>query len=213
MNDLAVFKFQSHEVRTVTDERGEPWFVAKDVCDVLGVADHTTATRDLESDEKGTHSVRTPGGDQSMLTVSESGLYALIFKSRKPDAKVFRKWVTSEVLPAIRRDGGYMLMRENETPEDLMARALVVARETLARSEQRRKQLEIELDKSKEWYTVKRMEKLNPDQTFPWQPLKRYSVQLGYPPKKVFDQNYGTVNAYHKRVWEALYYDALNFGD
>ena len=108
MNEIATFKFQEHQVRTVTDERGEPWFVAKDVCDVLEIKDPSMAVRDLEPDEKGTSTVGTPGGNQNMLTVSESGLYALIFKSRKPEAKAFRKWVTSEVLPAIRKTGGYV---------------------------------------------------------------------------------------------------------
>lgn len=96
-----------HLVRVVMDEAGEPWFVAKDVCDVLELTNSRKALADLEEDEKGVTTGYTPGGNQSFATVNESGLYSLIFRSRKPEAKRFRKWVTSEVLPAIRKTGGY----------------------------------------------------------------------------------------------------------
>jgi prophage antirepressor-like protein len=106
MNELAVFSYANTEVRTVVRD-GEPWFVATDVCTVLGFRMASDALRALENDEKGYAVVRTPGGEQRVSTVSESGLYALIFRSRVPAAKTFRKWVTSEVLPAIRKTGGY----------------------------------------------------------------------------------------------------------
>ena len=107
MNDLTVFRFEgTREVRTVLKD-GEPWFVAKDICDILELEKTDSAIRDLGDDEKGTHSMSTLGGNQRMSVVSESGLYALVFKSRKPEAQAFRKWVTSEVLPAIRKTGQY----------------------------------------------------------------------------------------------------------
>lgn len=112
MNDITTFNFQTHAVRTVTDENGEPWFVAKDVCDVLEIQNPTDALKSLEEDERMTldntegHSGKR-GGAQFFNVVNESGLYALIFKSRKPEAKAFRKWVTSEVLPALRKTGTY----------------------------------------------------------------------------------------------------------
>lgn len=86
---------------------GEPWFVAKDVCDALGIENNRNATARLDDDEKGASIVRTPSGEQSMTTVNESGLYNLIFQSRKPEAKKFRKWVTGEILPSIRKTGRY----------------------------------------------------------------------------------------------------------
>lgn len=98
--------FNDHEVRTVII-RGEPWFVAKDVCDVLGIQNVSQAIANLADDEKGICNSDTLGGSQELLTVNESGLYALIFKSRKPEAKAFRHWVTSEVLPSIRKTGRY----------------------------------------------------------------------------------------------------------
>ena len=84
---------------------GEPWFVAADVCAALDLT--TEQTRRLDDDEKGLHSTQTPGGAQQMTIINESGLYSLIMGSRKPEAKKFKKWVTSEVLPAIRKTGGY----------------------------------------------------------------------------------------------------------
>lgn len=89
--------------------KGEPWFVAKDVCDVLDISKYRDAIMRLDDDEKGCPVVvDTLGGKQEMATINESGLYSLIFQSRKPEAKKFRKWVTSEVLPAIRRQGFYL---------------------------------------------------------------------------------------------------------
>lgn len=85
----------------------EPWFVAKDVCEVLGHSNHKMAVKTLDEDEKGVSSVYSLGGNQQTTIISESGLYSLIFQSRKPEAKKFRKWVTSEVLPSIRRKGYY----------------------------------------------------------------------------------------------------------
>ncbi len=107
MNEVTVFSFQNqHEIRTVIRD-GEPWFVAKDICDILELTDVSQTVQSLDDDEKGTYSIRTLGGNQRMSVVSESGLYALVFKSRKPEAKAFRKWVTSDVLPAIRKTGQY----------------------------------------------------------------------------------------------------------
>ena len=95
---------------------GEPWFVAADVCEALAVGNVSLAVNGradradggLDEDEKGIASVNTPSGEQQMLIVNESGLYSLIFKSRKPEAKTFKKWVTAEVLPTIRKTGRYV---------------------------------------------------------------------------------------------------------
>ena len=105
-NDIQVFNFEQRSVRVVMQD-GEPWWVAKDVSDTLGFRDTWTATQHLDSDEKGTSKISTPGGEQTMTVISESGLYTLIMRSSKPEAKRFRKWVTSEVLPSIRKHGVY----------------------------------------------------------------------------------------------------------
>lgn len=120
-------------LRVVEIDGGGPWFVAKDVCDALGLTNPTMAVRHLDADEKAKFGLGLPG--RTPLVVSESGLYALIMRSRKPEARSFRKWVTSEVLPSIRRHGMYMtqeVAREAiEDPMALMARAVLVANERL----------------------------------------------------------------------------------
>lgn len=94
------------EIRVI-ERDGNPWFVAKDVCNVLGI-DTSNLSKVLDADEKGTYSVRTPGGDQRVSIINEPGLYSLILRSRKPQAKEFKRWVTHEVLPTIRKTGAYI---------------------------------------------------------------------------------------------------------
>ena len=136
MNELQVFTYGGNEVRTV-QRNGEPWFVLKDVCAILGISKYRDAAERLDPDEREPVRVDTLGGKQEMLCINESGLYNVILRSDKPEAKPFRKWVTSEVLPSIRRTGGYIAGQENLTPEELMAKALMVAQKTLAEREAR----------------------------------------------------------------------------
>ena len=105
-NSLQLFADKGFRVRVVMRD-GEPWFVAKDVCECLDLANSRDAVSRLDDDEKGVGKADTLGGSQDMMLISESGLYTLVMRSNKPDAKVFRKWVTSEVLPSIRKTGGY----------------------------------------------------------------------------------------------------------
>ncbi|MCT4635384.1 MAG: BRO family protein [Rickettsiales bacterium] len=102
-----IFNFEGSKVRVILDKQGDPWFMANEMAKILGYRMASDATRILEPDEKGTHNLRTLGGIQKLSTVNESGLYSLIFASRKSEAKTFKKWVTSEVLPTIRKTGGY----------------------------------------------------------------------------------------------------------
>jgi prophage antirepressor-like protein len=99
-----LFNYDDHVVRVVVRDSA-PWWVAADVLGVLGLNRSSLVT--LDSDEKGVHSVYTLGGDQDMTLISEPGLYSLILRSRKPEAKAFKRWITHEVLPSIRRTGGY----------------------------------------------------------------------------------------------------------
>jgi prophage antirepressor-like protein len=122
---LQTFDFKENPVRVV-ERSGQPWFVAADVCRVLEIGNPSLAVKGnpsrpevggLDEDERGVCSVNTPGGEQQHLVISESGLYSLIFKSRKPQAKAFRKWVTSEVLPAIRVTGKYEVQPDCQREE------------------------------------------------------------------------------------------------
>lgn len=130
----SIIPFENEEfgvIRALRDETGEPWFVAKDILDRLEL--DRTAMRKLDDDEKGVDTIHTPGGDQQVSIVSEAGFYKLVLKSRKPEAKAFQRWVTHEVLPSIRKRGGYMVEVPNETPEQTMARAILIARDTIER--------------------------------------------------------------------------------
>lgn len=133
-------------VRAVVKD-GEPWFVAKDVCDALSIADSKSSLRFLEDDEKGVHSMHTLGGTQQVSIINESGLYSLILRSRKPEAKKFKKWVTAEVLPSIRKHGMYAtgekLMELLAQPEN----AIKVFR-ALKDEQDKRKELEAKVEEN-----------------------------------------------------------------
>ena len=117
MNQLQrVFEYNGNQVRTIIKD-GHPWFVAKDVCDVLEINHHRDAVSRLDDDERGSVIVDTPGGSQAMAAVNEPGLYGLILGSRKPEAKMFKRWITHEVLPSIRKHGLYAT---EETVENML---------------------------------------------------------------------------------------------
>lgn len=135
-NEITTLQFNSDQfgqLRVVKDDNGEPWFVAKDVCDALCLGRQHDSTRYLDADEKGEGLVDTPSGKQTMVVINEPGFYKLIMKSRKPEAKAFQRWVTHEVLPSIRKKGGYIAAAADESPEQIMARAVLLAQDTIAR--------------------------------------------------------------------------------
>ena len=108
MTELQIFKNEQFgEIRT-TVQNGEPWFVAADVCKALDIENNRKATNRLDDDEKGVTLSDTLGGKQKLTVVNEAGLYSLVLGSRKPEAKAFKRWITHEVLPTIRRTGGYV---------------------------------------------------------------------------------------------------------
>ena len=110
-NEIQVWNYESSEIRTV-QINGEPWFVLSDVCKVLELSSPHKVAERLDGDEKGRNQIPTLGGVQEMTVVNESGLYAVILRSDKPQAKPFRKWVTSEVLPSIRKHGSYSVQSQ-----------------------------------------------------------------------------------------------------
>ncbi len=140
MNDVTIFrKDEFGAVRAVTLE-GEPWFVAADVCRALGIGNSRDATAKLDDDEKNTVAL-TDGnrGNPNVCVVNEPGLYALVLSSRKPEAKAFKRWITHEVIPSIRKTGGYIAGQETMDDDQLLANALMVAQRKIA---ERNKQLE-----------------------------------------------------------------------
>ncbi|WP_046655263.1 phage antirepressor [Paenibacillus larvae] len=143
MNQLQVFNFTGKDVRVVMKE-GQPWWIAKDVCSVLEINNTSQALTRLDEDEKGLINNDTLGGIQEMAAVTESGLYSLILTSRKPEAKQFKRWVTHEVLPAIRKTGMYAADELLDNPE-----LLIQAVTKLKEEREARQQLEAQVKSDK----------------------------------------------------------------
>ena len=138
MNGIQIFRNQEFgAIRTMSNEQGEVMFCAKDVCDSLGYNNSRDALRKhVEMGDVAKRDTPTTSGIQMMTYVNESGLYALILSSKLNSAKRFKHWVTSEVLPAIRKQGGYMVVRPDESDEVIMARALQIMQATLQRRDE-----------------------------------------------------------------------------
>lgn len=150
MNELEIFSYEQKEVRTVQID-GEPWFVAKDVCAILGLAHIARSLSKIPDTQKGVHQMNTLGGTQQLSIISEAGLYRLVMRSDKPEAEPFIAWVTEEVLPTIRKTGGAYLTASKA--EELLANPDLII--SLAqqvkelRSTNERQQQQIEADRPK----------------------------------------------------------------
>ena len=125
-NSVQSFNFNQNQIQVI-NKNGEAWFIASEVAAMLGYRDSYNMTRILDNDEKGTHNVSTLGGNQDVSVINESGFYHAAFKSRKPEVKPFRKWVTSEVLPTIRKTGGYQVEQKTTADDRTPLRQAVAA--------------------------------------------------------------------------------------
>ena len=135
-NEIQKFDFRGASLRTLTDETGEPWFVAKDACDILGMSNPSMAITALDKDEVAQIDPKDYLGsenrsNQAVNIVSEPGLYKLIMRSRKPEAKEFQRWVTHEVLPQIRRTGGYIPTDAGDDDMTILAKAVMIGQRTM----------------------------------------------------------------------------------
>ena len=136
-NEIQQFDFKGASLRTLTDEAGGPWFVLKDCMSILDLGNPTETVKMFDEDEFSTTEViDSIGRRQQAYIISEPGLYRLVMRSRKPEAKEFQRWVTHEVLPQIRKTGGYIPTSESDSDEDIMARAVLVAQKTIDRKNQ-----------------------------------------------------------------------------
>lgn len=130
MNEVQLFNFENHEVRSLLIN-SEPWFVGKDVAEVLGYERADNAIRNhIDKEDKLMHQISASGQNRNMTIINESGLYSLVLSSKLPSAKKFKRWVTSEVLPALRKTGQYQV--KELSGSELMARALIEAQNVLA---------------------------------------------------------------------------------
>ena len=148
MNEMQIFKNREFgTIRTISNEQGEALFCAKDVCDALGYKQtHKAVERHVDKGDGIKRPTPTASGIQTMLYINESGLYALILSSKLESARRFKHWVTSEVLPSIRKQGGYIVARPHESDEVILARALQIMQATLQRRDEQIAQLKPRVD-------------------------------------------------------------------
>ena len=134
MKELQLFNNKEFGEIRALKINNEAWFVGRDIATVLGYSNPPKAVRThVDEEDKGVNEMDTPGGKQKIIVINESGLYSLILNSKLPNAKKFKKWVTHEVLPQIRQTGGYIPYSQGESDEEFLARALIVAQNTLAK--------------------------------------------------------------------------------
>lgn len=150
MNNLQIFNSPEFgQVRTIRQNR-EPWFVGKDVAEILGYTNPSKALVDhVDDEDKLNNDSLSSLGQRGGWLINESGLYSLILSSKMPKAKEFKRWVTSEVIPAIRKTGGYIAGSENMTDAEIMAKAVLVAQSTIRQRDQRIKELESDVAAAK----------------------------------------------------------------
>ena len=156
MNEIQIFNNPEFGSVRTSNINGEPWFVGKDVCEAFGDTNYRRSLSNIDDSDKGVSQIETPGGKQNMVIINESGLYSLLFQMQPQKAKGvsqnesiiderieklhrFKHWVTSEVLPSIRKNGGYIANQEQMTPEQIVANALIVAQNIIT---QKDKQIE-----------------------------------------------------------------------
>lgn len=133
-NEIQRFDFKGAALRTLADENGEPWFVAKDVCDILGHSNVSMALDRLDDDERSKFNLGRQGETN---IVNEAGLYSLVLGSRKPEAHEFKRWVTHEVLPQIRKTGGYIPTTDVDDDMTILAKAVMIGQRTMEAQKQR----------------------------------------------------------------------------
>lgn len=133
-NKIQQFDFRGASLRTLTDEAGEPWFVAKDVCDILGHSNVSMALDRLDDDERSKFNLGRQGETN---IVNEAGLYVLVLGSRKPEAHEFKRWVTHEVLPQIRKTGGYIPTTDADDDMTILAKAVMIGQRTMEAQKRR----------------------------------------------------------------------------
>lgn len=231
MNELTIFKNEDFgEVRTVTID-DEPYFVGKDVALILGYKDPSDALkRHVDEDDKLTRCFTDSGQNREMYVISESGLYSLILSSKLPSAKKFKRWVTSEVLPEIRKTGAYSRipksypealrlyadeveqkeLMQKQRDEAIRTKAWIsdkktaTAMNTASQKSKEAEKLKIKLDLEMSYATVKKVE-LETGRKYNWQDLKKYCQSAGLGWNKAFDANYGSVNSYPAEAWKNVY--------
>ena len=224
MNKLEIFKNQDFgEIRAISIN-DEPYFVGKDVAMILGYTNPQKAIRDhVDDEDKLTERFVRSGQNYQMIIINESGLYSLILSSKLPNAKKFKRWVTSEVLPEIRKTGSYtkapksfkealfLAYKQQEQIEELEKTKAWIgnkreaqAMNTASQKSKEVKKLQVALDLEMSFATVKKVEKMT-GRKYNWRNLKKYCQDAGLGWNKAFDSNYGSVNSYPIEAWKNVY--------
>lgn len=217
--EIQAFTFSSNEIRTITTPAGDIYFVASDVCKVLELTNVAQAISRLDSDEKSTIILNEYGRDYEKPIITEGGFYSLVLRSDKPQAKFFQKWVTSEVLPAIRKTGKYEMKALTPT-EALLAsvQRLVDIERDQQLTNKRLDKLEAEINNvSEEHYSLEgyfglrkwRWNMTLPEAQEKGRKLKALSGVMNYPVNKCYSVQYGEKNAYHKVVLDKYFNEIL----
>ena len=150
MDNLQIFDSPEFGQIRIVEQGGEPWFIGKDVAEILGYQNGSRdVNRHVDEDDRQNYQNGTFESNRGLTIINESGLYSLILSSKMPKAKEFKRWVTSEVIPAIRKTGGYIAGSENMTDAELMAKAVLVAQSTIQQRDQRIKELESDVAAAK----------------------------------------------------------------
>ena len=224
MNELKIFKNNDFgEIRTVTIN-GEPHFVGKDVAEIL---EYQNGSRDINRHVDPEDRIKTMvfdgNQDKETILINESGLYSLILSSKMPKAKKFKRWVTSEVLPEIRKTGSYtkapksfkealfLAYKQQKQIEELERTKAWIgnkrkaqAMNTASQKSKEVKKLQVALDLEMSFATVKKVEKMT-GRKYNWRNLKKYCQDAGLGWNKAFDANYGSVNSYPIEAWKNVY--------
>jgi prophage antirepressor-like protein len=202
------FNYKSKTIRVIQDENGDPWWVAKEACKIIGLEDTHKAVQRLEIDEKGRKIIPTPGGNQEMWVINEPGLYSLMLRSNKPEAKQFKKWITHDVLPTIRKTGKYEIQGMFEL--DLIIRSA----HELKKLETRVHTLEAKTHKNSGqtgYWTITAWCRLNNLKISLDEAMQRgrkatkLSNEWGAEIGSVHDERFGLVNSYREDVLEEIF--------
>ena len=213
MSNIIPFNYESQQIRLIQDEQGEPWWIASDVCEIIGLSNTTEALRNLDNDEKSTLRISEGGPERNII--NEPGLYSLIIRSNKPEAKKFKRWITHEVLPSIRKNGRFEMQGLSEI--DLIiksAQALKKIELIQIEHDERLTSLEAKSHQNSGqtgYWTITAWCKLNNLNISLTEAMQRgreaakLSKEWGVEIGKVKDERFGEVNSYREDVIDEIF--------
>ena len=206
MGNIIPFNYESQQIRIIQDEQGEPWWIASDVCEIIGLSNTTEALRNLDNDEKSTLRISEGGPERNII--NEPGLYSLVIRSNKPEAKMFKRWVTHEVLPSIRKNGRYQIQGLSEL--DL----IIKSAQALKKIDERLTSLEAKSHYNSGhtgYWTITAWCKLNKftltldEANRKGRDAVKLSREWGVDIGKVKDERFGAVNSYREDVLDEIF--------